>query len=399
MTTKPPYHAATRLRVATHQCIIVANRGLPLSLQLPPHGKARHQASRTIPARCCAALGQLHRVLATVALSGVMLLASAPASAQTAEEKAGARAAANSGADAFEAGDFEKAADMFLRAESIIHSPVHELYLARSYAQLGRLVEAREMYLKLIRENDGDRAEVAQRELDALEPRVPRVTLNLISTDAPASEVTVDGRPLPVVLLGVAQPFDPGDHTVEVLAGNRRLTRAFSVEEGGTAIVELDMAEGELIASAEPAPTPIQPAPSSEPVPVPEKGVNGMRVVSYVALGAGAVGVGLGTAFAVRAGAKARDANDLCATIDARESTHDCAGRTRGEQGAVEELEQQHKSAKVVGIIGFATGGALLAAGVTLFLLSPESKSEAVGSKLRVHPTFGLSYLGLKGSF
>lgn len=204
-----------------------------------------------------------------------------------------------------------------------------------------------------------------------------------------------------MVLLGVAQPFDPGEHTVVVVAGDRRLTHAFTVEEGGTEKVELDMSEGELLPSADSAPTPIQQAPSSEPVPVHDKGVNGMRIASYVTLGAGAIGVGLGTAFVLRAGAKARDANELCSAIDSRESTTDCAGRTRDEQANVTDWEQQHQSAKVVGMVGFAAGGALLATGVTLFLLSREPKTEEVGSnkKPRVRPTFGLSYLGLEGSF
>lgn len=340
-------------------------------------------------------------MIAGVAFFAMTLLVCSSAFAQTAEQKAGARAAANSGADAFEARDFDKAVDMFLRAESIVHSPVHELYLARSYVQLGRLVEARELYLKIIRDDDGDRTETAQDELDALEPRVPRVTLSVTGTDVPAREVTVDSKPVPVVLLGVAQPFDPGDHTVVVLTEERRLTQTFSVEEGANVTVELDMSGGELIKTADPAPQKTQIDPVSKPVAKSQKGADGMRIASYAALGVGVVGIGLGTVFGLRAGAKARDANELCADIDSRESTSDCRGRTQSEQARVADLEQQHKSAKVIGIVGFAAGGALLATGVTLFLLSTGPKTEQANSdrKARLRATVGLSYLGLEGSF
>src|SRR3954470_9224650 len=75
-----------------------------------------------------------------------------PAFATTDMERAGARSAASSGADAFDAGKYQDALAMFQRAESLVHSPVHLSYIAQCQVKLGQLVEANETYLKLKRE-------------------------------------------------------------------------------------------------------------------------------------------------------------------------------------------------------------------------------------------------------
>src|SRR5258706_10178573 len=85
------------------------------------------------------------------ALSGVLLHAP-DVRAQTDEERAGARAAATQGADAFSQNRYADALDLFARAESLVHSPSHLLYMARSLEKLGKLVRARETYLKITRE-------------------------------------------------------------------------------------------------------------------------------------------------------------------------------------------------------------------------------------------------------
>src|SRR6185369_1760196 len=81
------------------------------------------------------------------------LITAPPAQAQTKEQKAGARAAADAGGDAFDAGKYAEAADLFERAERLLHAPPHLLYAARAHAKLGHVVEARELYLTLTREH------------------------------------------------------------------------------------------------------------------------------------------------------------------------------------------------------------------------------------------------------
>lgn len=336
----------------------------------------------------------LSRATFASAVAGLSFLLAAPAVAQTAAEKAGARAAATSGVEAFDAGDYDKAIDLFLRAESIIHSPVHELFLARSYAKRDRLVEARETYLKIIRENQDERGEAAREELDALEPRVPRVTLNVAGTSSREIELTLNGKPFPAALVGVAQPFDPGDHAVVVVGGGRRLSQTFTVREGETLVVELDVSRGELTQAAGPPVVDKGDEPRDR-----EGGTSGLRVASYVSFGVGLVGLGVGTAFSVVASSKANEANDLCSAIDQREGSSSCAGRTSAEEGRINDLDGEHDSAKTLAIVGFAAGGALVATGVTLFLLSGDQSKETPTTAARIQPIVGLGYLGLRGVF
>ena len=76
--------------------------------------------------------------------AALCLLSVRPAFAASDEEKAGARAAATQGQAAYEKKNWAEALDLFTRAESLVHSPVHLLYKARALVQLGQLVKARE---------------------------------------------------------------------------------------------------------------------------------------------------------------------------------------------------------------------------------------------------------------
>src|ERR1700742_3765530 len=73
--------------------------------------------------------------------------------AQSDDDRAGARVAATEGVKAINEKRWADAADLFTRAESLVHSPVHLLYLARAQVQLGKLVKARENYNRIIREH------------------------------------------------------------------------------------------------------------------------------------------------------------------------------------------------------------------------------------------------------
>ncbi|HEY3666122.1 MAG TPA: hypothetical protein VGL19_08990, partial [Polyangiaceae bacterium] len=116
------------------------------------------------------------------------LLAAAPcAFAQTDDDRAGARVAATEGVKASNEKRWADAADLFTRAESLVHSPVHLLYLARAQEKLGHLVKARENYTRVIREHLGadspdafKQAQAsAQQEVGALEPRLAAITVKL----------------------------------------------------------------------------------------------------------------------------------------------------------------------------------------------------------------------------
>lgn len=149
-----------------------------------------------------------------------------PARAQGVAERAGARAAADQGLIAFENNEWKKAVDLFLRAEEMVHSPMHLLFLARSQVQTGQLLEAKENYLEVLREEASERApaalaraqDSARQELKALEPRIPQVTLLLTPVATGSTRhVRMDGNRLPRALVDLPHPVNPGFHEWQVV--------------------------------------------------------------------------------------------------------------------------------------------------------------------------------------
>jgi hypothetical protein len=348
----------------------------------------------------------LRRALAVGALSAFLFVA-AQARAQSDSERAGARAAASEGLKAFKAGDFAKSADLFSRAESLVHAPPHLLYYARSQEKLGKLVKAHEAYVKITRETLAadapaafrDAAEKAKAELQALEPRLPYLTINVSGDGAADAVVTMDGKPVPKALVGVPTPMDPGEHELqatgnEVQSAVAKVTLAESARE--SVALELVAAPGVMPPGAAPAaPEGTDTGPGEQPpigqdTPPPTQdpgggGMSGMRIGSYVALGVGVVGLGAGTFFALRASGKYSDADALC-------SNGNCPPDKKSE---IDDLDSAGDSAKTTATIGFIVGGVGIATGVTLLLLDSSKSSHQAG----VRPWVGLGSAGVSGRF
>src|SRR5688572_28290531 len=95
---------------------------------------------------------RIARPLLASTLALALLAAPQRAAAQSDEQRAAARSLATDGAAAFNEGRYQDAIDMMTRAESLVHAPPHLLFIARSEENLGRLVKAREAYLKIVKE-------------------------------------------------------------------------------------------------------------------------------------------------------------------------------------------------------------------------------------------------------
>ncbi len=348
-----------------------------------------------------------------VTLLGIGLLAPREATAQTDEQRAAARALATDGAKAFNEGRWQEAVDMFTRAESLVHAPPHLLFLARSQEKLGRLVRAREAYLKITKETLSaaapqafrDAQASAEQELRALEPRIASLTVSVEGAEG-ASDLTVmiDGQPMPAALLGVPRPIDPGDHKLEaVAAGYRGQPAQVKLLDGERKAVALTLERDPNAALAGPAgetgtPTAAPPgalAPvSTEPPPATSSGPNqGMRIGSYVAFGVGAVGLGLGTYFLIDSRGKRSDAdakNDQC-EAQLRCTANDPLAKE------VDDLDDQARSALTLSVVGFAVGGVGIATGTVLFLASAPKEGAQAGFTVR--PVIGLGAAGVAGTF
>jgi hypothetical protein len=345
-------------------------------------------------------MGDLGGARKWTVLAGFSLLLSAhPARAASEEERAGARSAATQGETAFNQKRWADALDLFSRAESLVHSSVHLLFKARALAELGQLVKARETYVEITREESTKPSAsltksqaAAQQELAALEPRLANVTVQVSGPGAADATVTMDGAKVPRALIGLSRPVDPGEHRFQASGSGVESGEAvLAVKEGGSGTVVLQLKP--LPGAPEPTPAAaavVAPPLSGEATPVDtsNKPGNGLRVGSYVAFGVGAVGLALGTVFALSAKSKYDDANALCPSFPCSLTQRQSDQRT--------QLGKDADSKKTLSLVGFIAGGAGVALGTTLFVLSNNQKNP---ERAQLESWVGLGALGLRGKF
>lgn len=324
--------------------------------------------------------------------------------AQPASERAGARAAAEVGADAFDKGEWARALEYFKKAESLFHAPPHVLYLARANEKLGQLVEAREAYLTLEREVLSaqapqafrDAQASAARERAALEPRIATLDVRLEVVGEGEVRLLLNGKEMPAALVGVPRPVNPGSYELRVVSeGHEDAVKRLELGEGARETVS--MGRGAPLSAASPTPpaSGAKVQPTSVGAGAEAKGFDFYLAGEITGAVVGATGLALGTYYAFDAKAKWDEADGLFDAAPAR-------NRTR-----IDSLDSEASSAKTRSIIGFVVGGAGVAATAT-FLILDHLQSDEQGSglrtgvdvgTLRLRPWIGVDSAGLYGSF
>jgi hypothetical protein len=312
---------------------------------------------------------------ASFSLSGV-------AHAQTDQERAGARLAATQGVKAYEAGNHQDAVNYLERAESLVHSPIHLLFLGRANEKLGRLVQAREAYLKLIREqikptdpqSFRDAQAAAQVESKPLETRVPSVTLRIEGAPAENANVVLDGKPLAAALVGVPLPINPGEHNVEVTGDAIEGTsQRITIAEGTQSTVVLKVTPRAVTATAA---TPGSLTATGSSAPTTTSGAAERPVPTGVYIGLAATGV-----FAVGAAVTG---------ILASSNHSDFEDANKGQDPAkANDLKDKGQTLNIVTDVFL--GGAVIAGGVTAFLYftRPETHPATSSERVSVTPFIG----------
>jgi len=281
------------------------------------------------------------------------------------------------------------------------------LALAMCQEEQGKLASAWATYHSVVgraeREGSKDRAAAAQRRSAALEPRLSYLTVQVPADVAGLSAlvVTRDGVTLPRAAWGSATPTDPGTHVIEASADGKapfRQTVDVAAEKDRK-VVNVALLEAAAVAPADPkapiAAVALSPAkaapPQGDPAPATtETASSSLPLVGIVVAGAGVVALGVGTAFGLRA----KDLDE-----QSRESG-DCdpaTGFCVGSKG----LEANHdaRAAGNVATALFIAGGALVAGGVTLYLVG--SASDPSSASLSVSPLVALGGFGIgaRGGF
>jgi hypothetical protein len=332
------------------------------------------------------------------------------AHAATDEEKAGARALAEQAIqEAYPQGQYDQVVDLLRRAEALVHSPTHWLYIGMAQAKLGHLVLAREAFLKASREPIDDNSpeafkvvvQTASNELEALKPRLAKVTIRLVGVEPSTATVRVDGTQVPNALVGVSMPVDPGERVFEASApGMVTATQKLVVSEGSTANLELV-----LVADPSAPPPPVEGGSTTTTVGgdsgAASSGTSTKDILFYTGLGGAVLGAGglVGGYLVYSGGADPRaNADDLYSACHQPTQGREC---TVVEQDQITSWDNDADSAEIPGKILMITGGVLLGAGATLIVVSLLQDDEPAEPQmgLSVTPWVGVNGAGLFGTF
>jgi hypothetical protein len=302
--------------------------------------------------------------------------------AQTSDEpemRTAARELGAQGIKAYLANDFTTAGERLDRAYQLFATPTLGLWSARARVRLGRWVDATDRYRETMQSSTevGDSATQKQAQRDAaqelaeLSPRIPQLTIELNAAAPTDVVVTLDGVIVTSERLGVAQPIDPGSHTLVAERSGERHERSVTLQaaEHATIGFELGAATATVVrvapealrepattAAPAPAPPPSQAAAASI-APRADDGRNIFEPVSIVAMSVGAASL-------LSSGAAVLVANAALEDCPERNSEHRCKS-----DGALNTYER----ARLVSIISFYSGVVLVGAGVAMWFIAGSS--------------------------
>jgi hypothetical protein len=259
----------------------------------------------------------------------------------------------------------------------------------------GEAVDAFTKYLAQSgKELDREERTQVERDLKTLQAGV----VTLAVTFEPKGATLTDER-IPTSGSPIVNRYGPvgGSESLGLRPGHHRLT--VELEGHEKAVWEFEAMPKQQLSHAftlnplPQAPPPVAPLPPpvvAAPPPAPPAGrSNTLRIASYVSLGVGAVGLGLGTVSAFSSKSKYDEANEMCPAFPCQLTSSDAKKR--------EDLGDEAASAKTLSIVGFVVGGVGVAAGVTLFVIS--GKKEGSGQATAFAPYVGPGTAGVRGTF
>jgi len=297
---------------------------------------------------------------ARLGLRGILLatalLFSAHSRAEEPRDSASAEALFRQGRVAADKRDFATACAKFRESNRLDPAVGTVFNLADCEENLGRLATAWTLFQEVAQRlpADDDRRAIARRRAQALEGRVPLLSVQLTSGGRQGVLVRRDGVPLGPASLDTPLPVDPGEHVVVVEApGTLPAEFRTNIREGARARLAVAVGAPEAVARADsPAPSP--------------KTTDAARPTRTAAYLSGSVGLA-GLATGVVAGLLVLQQKS---TVDAHCREHVC------DQTGL-DASRTGKTLGLVTTLGFVAGGLGLGAAGYLFLSAPAPTESA----------------------
>jgi hypothetical protein len=282
---------------------------------------------------------------------------------RSASDIAQAREFLNQGKELRSKGDNLGALEKLKAAHALADTPITGIELGRTYEAASQLVEAQETFLSVaripVRPEETPRSAAARREsailAEQLRSRIPTLTVRITGVTADTVSVTIDGAPVLKEALAGPRLVNPGRHHVlakSTAGGTAEST--VDLKEGEARDVELKIAlvGGDGAGSASAAPGPQKQTPSFAPAekaggePAPRS-----HLLEWSLIGGGAAVGAAGAAVVIVEANQSQDADK------------------RHDRSAYDAAITGWK----VGLAATIVGGAAVAGGVILFVLSSRS--------------------------
>jgi hypothetical protein len=323
------------------------------------------------------------------AATAVLFCTPLPAQAQS-ENRVAAEALFRRARELLEEGKYAEACEKLEASQRLDAAVGTLLNLARCYEQIGRTAAAWATYREAIAlaraSGQMDRADSARRAADALEPKLPRLTIE-VSPEAADQHVSVsrDGVGVGPQLWGVPIPIDPGKHRIEATAPDSKPWSSVVVAEASNTasvtVPALEAAPAGASTAVEPAPEPQSSSNASSSL-VSDEGEgatswNGQRTLALVF---GGVSIA-GGVFALVEGLRFQD--------KAESAKEECPDRCDDpELSRANVLRDEASQARTLGFVGGAIGGAALITGVVLWVTAGDGSAGSANDVL-IQPVVG----------
>jgi hypothetical protein len=306
------------------------------------------------------------RTLQFAGLTSVLFVASIAGAQPSPDDRAAAESLFRDGRRLMDEGQTAQGCRKLEESQRLDAAPGTLLNLAVCHEKEGKIASAwadfNQALAQARKENRPDRESLAREHIAAIEPRLPRLVLEVpAASRVPGLKVSRNGSPLHEGAWGTAIPVDPGDVIVEAEApGHKKWSTTVRLDIKGQQSVSVPLLET--------APVEATPAPASSNAAPPPPAWTG-RKTAGVALGAaGVVALGVGGIFGLKALSKRSDSDAQCPTGP--------DGKIHCTQVGVTANDDARSAARISDL-GLGLGVVLAAAGGYLFFAGGESSGEA----------------------
>jgi hypothetical protein len=261
----------------------------------------------------------------------------------------------NQARDSVKSGDHATACPKFAESQRLDPKVGTLLNLASCLDKIDDLagaLHALQQAVNLCESTKDRRLKHARKELEKLEPRVPRLTLELASGAPEGILIKRNAVELTTAILNSPLPVNPGKHVIEVTAPGHE-PRTFEIELVESEHKTQAIAPGPAIVEPEPASAPTAPEPVRDEGPRDTGTSSGGSTLGWVLGGIGVAGLAVATVTGVMILGKNSTASSHC-----ENNLCDAEGMDAAQSG--KDLIPINTVAWAVGVVGIGSGAVLL---------------------------------------